>query len=82
MARLYEYQGKEFFKRCGIPVPRGKVVISEQAVEETFGEIGGRPRRDWSGRSRSALPVELGIKKRGCEGLWHLAKRKMGLQVG
>lgn len=41
MARLYEFQGKEFFNRYGIPVPTGRVVISEEEAKQAFNEIGG-----------------------------------------
>jgi len=41
MARLYEFQGKELFKRYGIPVPTGRVISSERELEAALEMIGG-----------------------------------------
>jgi len=38
--RLYEYEGKEIFKKCGIPVPQGSVVKSAEEARRTASEIG------------------------------------------
>ncbi len=40
MARLYEYQGKELFRRMGIPVPRGGVAQSHVEAAKIAQEIG------------------------------------------
>lgn len=40
MARLYEYQGKELFRKYGIAIPRGKVISSEGELKDAFKEIG------------------------------------------
>ncbi len=38
--RLYEYEGKEIFKKGGIPVPQGSVVKSAGEARRTTSEIG------------------------------------------
>ncbi len=38
--RLYEYEGKEIFKKCGIPVPQGSVVKAAEEARRTASEIG------------------------------------------
>ena len=38
--RLYEYEGKEIFKKGGIPVPQGSVVKSAEEARRTASEIG------------------------------------------
>ena len=38
--RLYEYEGKEMFKKGGIPVPRGSVVESVEEARRVASEIG------------------------------------------
>ncbi len=39
--RLQEYQGKELFKRVGIPVADGKIATTPQAAEQIARELGG-----------------------------------------
>ncbi len=39
--KLYEYQAKEIFARTGIPVPRGRVVLSPEEAAQAAGELGG-----------------------------------------
>ncbi len=41
MARLYEYEGKDFFRKYGIPAPEGRVVASAEDVRRVFDEVGG-----------------------------------------
>lgn len=41
MARLYEYEGKDFFRKYGIPTPDGRVVDSVADAEKAFDELGG-----------------------------------------
>jgi len=38
--RLYEYEGKNMFKKGGIPVPRGSVVESAEEARRGASEIG------------------------------------------
>src|SRR6266487_3190089 len=38
---LYEYQGKELFRRHGIPVSDGRLAISSQEAEAAARELGG-----------------------------------------
>jgi len=38
--RLYEYEGKEIFKKCGIPVPQGSVIKAAEEARRTASEIG------------------------------------------
>ena len=42
MARLYEYQGKEIFKRSGITIPEGEVVKVPEDAKKVAEKI-GRP---------------------------------------
>jgi succinyl-CoA synthetase beta subunit len=39
--RLQEYQGKELFRRVGIPVAEGKIALSASEAEEIARELGG-----------------------------------------
>jgi succinyl-CoA synthetase beta subunit len=39
---LYEYQGKELFRRFGIPVSDGRLATSPQEAREAAGELGGQ----------------------------------------
>jgi len=39
--RLQEYQGKELFRRVGIPVAEGKIALSAAEAEEAARELGG-----------------------------------------
>jgi len=41
MARLLEYQGKDIFKKNGIPVPKGKLTKSPQEAKEIADEFRG-----------------------------------------
>ena len=38
--KLHEYQGKELFRAAGLPVPRGEVATTADAVAATGGEAG------------------------------------------
>src|SRR3954451_24245654 len=38
---LYEYQGKELFKRFGIPVSEGRVAVTPEEARAAAEEIGG-----------------------------------------
>jgi succinyl-CoA synthetase beta subunit len=40
MARLFEYQGKELLKKCGIAVPTGEVASSEQEARAIAAKLG------------------------------------------
>lgn len=40
--RLYEYEGKEIFKQCGIPIPRGMVVNTEEETRQAVVNIGNQ----------------------------------------
>ena len=40
MARLFEYQGKEFLKEAGIPIPQGEVVSTAQEAREVAAKMG------------------------------------------
>lgn len=40
MAKFLEFQGKEYFKKAGIPVPEGEVVDTPEAAAETAAKIG------------------------------------------
>ena len=40
MAKFLEYQGKEYFKKAGIPVPEGEVVDTAEAAAAAAGKIG------------------------------------------
>jgi succinyl-CoA synthetase beta subunit len=39
---LYEYQGKELFRRFGVPVSEGRVVTTPDEAREAAGELGGQ----------------------------------------
>jgi succinyl-CoA synthetase beta subunit len=39
---IHEYQAKEILKRYGVPVPRGKVASTVEAVKAAASELGGR----------------------------------------
>lgn len=41
MARLYEYQGKKLLNEAGVPVPKGKVVLTPEEARAVAEEIGG-----------------------------------------
>lgn len=41
MARLLEHQGKDIFKKNGIPIPKGKLARSPQEAKQIAQEIGG-----------------------------------------
>ncbi|WP_028307238.1 ADP-forming succinate--CoA ligase subunit beta [Desulfitibacter alkalitolerans] len=55
--KLFEYQGKEIFKRAGIEVPRGNVASSPDAAFDIAGEIG-----------ESVLKIQILSGKRGKAG--------------
>ncbi|MGI6284369.1 ADP-forming succinate--CoA ligase subunit beta [Neomoorella humiferrea] len=38
--KLYEYEGKELFKKMGIPVPRGMMITSAAAAAEAAAQLG------------------------------------------
>ncbi|MBE3572116.1 MAG: ADP-forming succinate--CoA ligase subunit beta [Moorella humiferrea] len=38
--KLYEYEGKELFKKMGIPVPRGMMITSAEAAAEAAAQLG------------------------------------------
>lgn len=38
--KLYEYEGKELFKKMGIPVPQGMMVTSAAAAGEAAAQLG------------------------------------------
>ncbi len=40
MARLYEYEGKEIFKKLGIPVPEGEVVTTAEDARKAAEKLG------------------------------------------
>ncbi len=40
MVRLYEYQGKQILKACGIPVPKGRAISAVDEVSDALEEIG------------------------------------------
>ncbi|MEM7028146.1 MAG: ADP-forming succinate--CoA ligase subunit beta [Chloroflexota bacterium] len=40
--KLYEYQSKNIFQACGIPIPRGEVAFTLGAVQEIAKSLGGR----------------------------------------
>jgi succinyl-CoA synthetase beta subunit len=39
--KLFEYQGKEFFRKYGIPIPKGTLVIEERETFNTFNAVNG-----------------------------------------
>jgi len=39
--KIHEYQGKQLFRECGIPVPRGIVIKSPEEAATAFNELGG-----------------------------------------
>ena len=41
--KLHEYQSKEIFRNFGIPVPRGHVVTTAEAVPEVTAKLGKPP---------------------------------------
>jgi succinyl-CoA synthetase beta subunit len=40
MAKFLEYQGKEYFKKAGIPIPEGSVVKTPEEAVEAARKIG------------------------------------------
>ena len=40
MAKFFEYQGKEIFKKSGIPVPEGMVVKTQEEAKQAAEKIG------------------------------------------
>ena len=39
---LYEYQGKELFRRCGIPVSEGRLATTPEEARAAAAELGGK----------------------------------------
>jgi len=42
MAKFYEYQGKDIFKKSGIPIPEGEVAKSPEEAKKAAEKL-GRP---------------------------------------
>ncbi|HHH82986.1 MAG TPA: succinate--CoA ligase subunit beta, partial [Chloroflexi bacterium] len=40
--KLHEYQSKQLFAECGIPIPRGRMAMTSQEARSIAEELGGR----------------------------------------
>jgi len=40
--RIFEYQGKELFKKYGIPVPHGRMIDEKRDIRKVFSEMDQR----------------------------------------
>ena len=49
---LYEYQGKELFRRVGIPVSDGRLAVSPEEARAAASSLGGAGRRQGAGADR------------------------------